>query len=140
MPRDDFREAAAAAALYADEHPRQSNVSREQNGVTAAQSSLSDVTARVTGTNSRDNQIVSQRQQAVTAASTALAYYRRLRLLPWAVLWLPFEMLKRLFLLEALLAYQMRPVKPPLPVHGRFPTWRSMLRPGRPPAAENAGA
>jgi multidrug efflux pump subunit AcrA (membrane-fusion protein) len=66
-------EAAAAAALYADEHPRQSNVSREQNGVTAAQSSLSGVTARVTGTVSRDNQIVSQRQQAVTAASTALA-------------------------------------------------------------------
>ena len=55
-----------------------------------------------------------------------LAYYRRLRLLPWAVAWVPFELLKRFFLLEALLAYRMRPVKPPLPVRARDPTWRSM--------------
>jgi cellulose synthase/poly-beta-1,6-N-acetylglucosamine synthase-like glycosyltransferase len=69
-----------------------------------------------------------------------LAYYRRLRLLPWAVLWVPFEMLKRFFLLEALLAYRMRPVKPPLPLRARYPTWRSMLQPWRPPATEDAGA
>jgi len=65
---------------------------------------------------------------------------RRLRLLPWVVLWVPFELLKRFFLLEALLAYRMRPVKPPLPVRARYPTWRSMLTPWRPPAAENVGA
>ena len=59
-----------------------------------------------------------------------LVYYRRLRLLPWAVLWLPFKMLKRIFLLEALLAFRMRPVKPPLPLRARYPTWSSML-PGR---------
>jgi len=53
------------------------------------------------------------------------------------VLWIPFELLKRFFLLEALLAYRMRPVKPPLPVRARYPTWRSMLTPWRPPAAEN---
>ena len=69
-----------------------------------------------------------------------LAYYRRLRLLPWVVLWVPFELLKRFFLLEALLAYRMRPVRPPLPVRARYPTWRSMLTPWRPPAAENVGA
>ena len=60
-----------------------------------------------------------------------LAYYRRLRLLPWAVAWVPFELLKRFFLLEALLAYRMRPVKPPLPLRGQYPTWASMLRPRR---------
>jgi hypothetical protein len=60
--------------------------------------------------------------------------------LPWVVLWVPFELLKRFFLLEALLAYRMRPVKPPLPVRARYPTWRSMLTPWRPPAAENVGA
>ena len=69
-----------------------------------------------------------------------LAYYRRLRLMPWAVLWVPFKQLKRLFLLEALLAFQMRPVKPPLPLRARHPTWRSMLSPWRPTATEKAGA
>jgi cellulose synthase/poly-beta-1,6-N-acetylglucosamine synthase-like glycosyltransferase len=58
-----------------------------------------------------------------------LAYYRRLRLLPWALLWVPFKQLKRFFLLEALLAYRMRPVKPPLALRSRYPTWRSMLAP-----------
>jgi cellulose synthase/poly-beta-1,6-N-acetylglucosamine synthase-like glycosyltransferase len=57
-----------------------------------------------------------------------LVYYRRLRMLPWAILWVPFEFLKRFFLLEALLAYRMRPVKPPLPLRPRYPTWRSMLQ------------
>jgi cellulose synthase/poly-beta-1,6-N-acetylglucosamine synthase-like glycosyltransferase len=66
-----------------------------------------------------------------------LAYYRRLRrLLPWAVLWIPFVLLKRFFLLEALLAYGMRPVKPPLALRPRYPTWRALLtRPGRPAGA-----
>jgi cellulose synthase/poly-beta-1,6-N-acetylglucosamine synthase-like glycosyltransferase len=68
-----------------------------------------------------------------------LAYYRRLRLLPWAVLWIPFEMLKRFFLLEALLAYRMRPVKPPLALRARYPTWRSMLQPWRPMAGQDPG-
>jgi cellulose synthase/poly-beta-1,6-N-acetylglucosamine synthase-like glycosyltransferase len=62
-----------------------------------------------------------------------LAYYRRLRLLPWALLWVPFKQLKRFFLLEALLAFRMRPVKPPLALRGRYPSWRSMLPPRRPP-------
>jgi cellulose synthase/poly-beta-1,6-N-acetylglucosamine synthase-like glycosyltransferase len=84
--------------------------------------------------------LLSAQALALVPKFLVLAYYRRLRLLPWAVLWLPFEMLKRLFLLEALLAYQMRQVKPPLAVRGRFPTWGSMLRPWRPPAAGNAGA
>lgn len=66
-------EAAAAAALYADEHPQQSNVTREQDAVASARASLSSVTAHVTGTDERDSQLVSQRQQAVTAAATALA-------------------------------------------------------------------
>ena len=69
-----------------------------------------------------------------------LTYYRRLRLLPWAVLWVPFKQLKRFFLLEALLAFQTRPVKPPLPMRARYPTWRSILSPWRPPTTEKAGA
>jgi cellulose synthase/poly-beta-1,6-N-acetylglucosamine synthase-like glycosyltransferase len=69
-----------------------------------------------------------------------LVYYRRLRLLPWVVLWVPFELLKRFFLLEALLAYRMRPVKPPLPLRERYPTWRSMLQPRRSPVTEKASA
>jgi cellulose synthase/poly-beta-1,6-N-acetylglucosamine synthase-like glycosyltransferase len=69
-----------------------------------------------------------------------LAYYRRLRLLRWAVLWIAFKQLKRFFLLEALLAFGMRPVKPPLPVRAWYPTWRSIPRSRRPPAAENVGA
>jgi cellulose synthase/poly-beta-1,6-N-acetylglucosamine synthase-like glycosyltransferase len=69
-----------------------------------------------------------------------LAYYRRLRLIPWVVLWVPFELLKRFFLLEALLAYRMRPVKPPLPLRERYPTWRSMLQPWRSPVTEKASA
>jgi hypothetical protein len=69
-----------------------------------------------------------------------LAYYRRLRLIPWVVLWVPFELLKRFFLLEALLAYRMRPVKPPLALRERYPTWRSMLQPWRSPVTEKASA
>jgi cellulose synthase/poly-beta-1,6-N-acetylglucosamine synthase-like glycosyltransferase len=60
-----------------------------------------------------------------------LAYYRRLRLLPWALLWMPFKQLKRFFQLEALLAFGMRPVKPPLPLRGQYPTWASLLQPRR---------
>ena len=84
--------------------------------------------------------LLSAQALALVPKFLVLAYYRRLRLLPWAVLWIPFEMLKRLFLLEALLAYRMRPVKPPLPVRGRYPTWGSMLRPGRGTDAGRAGA
>ncbi|HEV2373974.1 MAG TPA: glycosyltransferase [Streptosporangiaceae bacterium] len=60
-----------------------------------------------------------------------LAYYRRLRLLPWAVLWVPYELLKRFFLLEALLAFGMRPVKPPMPIRGVLPEWGALFRPRR---------
>jgi multidrug resistance efflux pump len=66
-------EAAAAAALYADEHPRQSSVTREQDAVAAAQAALASVTAHAQSTGSRDSEIVSQRQQAVTKDAAALA-------------------------------------------------------------------
>jgi len=66
-------QAAAAAALYADEHPQQSNVTREQDAVTAAQTSLSGATARASATDGRDKAIISQRQQAVTLDKAALA-------------------------------------------------------------------
>jgi cellulose synthase/poly-beta-1,6-N-acetylglucosamine synthase-like glycosyltransferase len=62
-----------------------------------------------------------------------LVYYRRVRLLPWVLLWIPFKFFKWFVQLEALLAYRMRPVKPPLPLRSRYPTWRSMLRSRRPP-------
>ena len=66
-------QAAAAAALYADEHPQQSNVTREQDAVTAAQTSLTGATARASATDGRDKGIISQRQQAVTLDKAALA-------------------------------------------------------------------
>ena len=66
-------QAAAAAALYADQHPQQSAVTREQDAVAAAQASLGSVTSRASGTDSRNNGIVSQRQQAVTVDKAALA-------------------------------------------------------------------
>jgi multidrug efflux pump subunit AcrA (membrane-fusion protein) len=65
-------QAAAAAALYADEHPQQSSVTKEQDAVAAAQASLSSVTTRASGTDNHDNQIISQREQTVTSATTAL--------------------------------------------------------------------
>lgn len=58
-----------------------------------------------------------------------LVYYRRLDVLPWAPLWLVFAMLKRVFLLEAMLACGVRPVRPPLAVRGRYPTWSALWRP-----------
>lgn len=66
-------QAAAAAALYADEHPQQSNVSREQDAVAAAQASLASVTSRASGTDSHASEIVSQRQQAVTLDEANIA-------------------------------------------------------------------
>jgi multidrug efflux pump subunit AcrA (membrane-fusion protein) len=69
--RDD--QAAAAAALYADEHPQQSSVTREQDAVTAAQASVASATARASRTGSRDKAIISQRQLAVTRNKSALA-------------------------------------------------------------------
>ncbi|HEX4790668.1 MAG TPA: glycosyltransferase family 2 protein [Actinospica sp.] len=59
-----------------------------------------------------------------------LVYYRRLRILPWAPLWLVFALLKRVYLLEAVLACGVRPVRPPAAVRARYPTWRSLLRLG----------
>jgi cellulose synthase/poly-beta-1,6-N-acetylglucosamine synthase-like glycosyltransferase len=55
-------------------------------------------------------------------------YYRRLGLLPWLVLWLPFALLKRFFLLEAVLSIGLRPVLPPVAIRARYPSWRTMLR------------
>jgi multidrug efflux pump subunit AcrA (membrane-fusion protein) len=66
-------QAAAAAALYADEHPQQSNVTREQDAVTVAQTSLSGAAARASAADGRDKAIISQRQQAVTLDKAALA-------------------------------------------------------------------
>ena len=63
-----------------------------------------------------------------------LTYYRRLRLLPWAVLWVPFKQLKRFFLLEALLASQTRPVKPPLPMRAPLSDLEVDAVSWRPPA------
>jgi multidrug resistance efflux pump len=66
-------EAAAAAALYADEHPQQSSVTREQDAVALAQASLASVTAHASSTQSSDSMIVTERQQAVTQNEAAQA-------------------------------------------------------------------
>ena len=65
--------AAAAAALYADEHPQQSNLTVEQNTVASERASLASVTARASSTDSRNNGIVSQRQQSMTLDKASLA-------------------------------------------------------------------
>jgi cellulose synthase/poly-beta-1,6-N-acetylglucosamine synthase-like glycosyltransferase len=63
----------------------------------------------------------------------AMLYYRRLRLLPWLVLWLPFALLKRFFLLEAVLSISLRPVLPPMAIRARYPSWRAVFRLAPPP-------
>jgi cellulose synthase/poly-beta-1,6-N-acetylglucosamine synthase-like glycosyltransferase len=61
-----------------------------------------------------------------------MAYFRRLSLIPWLGLWAAFAMLKRFFLLEAVLSIGVRPVRPPLAIRDRYPTWRALL--GQAPA------
>jgi len=56
-----------------------------------------------------------------------LVYYRRFRILAWSPLWIVFAMLKRVYLLEAVLACGVRPVRPPVAIRGRFPRWSSLL-------------
>jgi hypothetical protein len=55
------------------------------------------------------------------------AYYRRWRFLAWIPLWTAFMMLKRFFQLESVLGCGTRPVRPPLALRGRYPTWRAVL-------------
>ncbi|MGH3238111.1 MAG: HlyD family secretion protein, partial [Streptosporangiaceae bacterium] len=64
-------EAAAAAALYADQHPQQWSVTREHDSVASAQASLARVTARVSSANSHDSGVVDERRQAVNQDATA---------------------------------------------------------------------
>jgi hypothetical protein len=59
-----------------------------------------------------------------------LMYYRRLKVLLWAPMWIVFSMLKRVYLLEAALGCGVRPVRPPLALRGLVP--RSLR--GRSPA------
>lgn len=66
-------QAAAAAALYADEHPQQSSVTREQDAAASAQAALSNATARASSTQSHDAMMVSDHQQAVTEDQSAYA-------------------------------------------------------------------
>ncbi|WP_194924658.1 glycosyltransferase family 2 protein [Catenulispora pinisilvae] len=56
-----------------------------------------------------------------------MVYYRRLRLLPWLLLWIPFSFLKRFFMIEAFLSFGVRPVKTPARLRSRFPTWIALL-------------
>jgi multidrug efflux pump subunit AcrA (membrane-fusion protein) len=60
-------QAAAAAALYTDKHPQQSSLTREQDAVASAQTTLTNVTARASSADSRNNEIVAERQQAVNS-------------------------------------------------------------------------
>jgi multidrug efflux pump subunit AcrA (membrane-fusion protein) len=64
-------EAAASSAVYVDQHPHQSNVTSQRDAVASAQASLASVTARVSSTDSRDNAMVSERQQAVNSDAAA---------------------------------------------------------------------
>lgn len=71
--------------------------------------------------------LVATQLPAIIPRLIVMAYYRRLSLLPWMVTWFPFSLLKRLFVIEAVLSFGMRPVKPPLALRARYPTWRSLL-------------
>ncbi|HJP76932.1 MAG TPA: glycosyltransferase [Pseudonocardiaceae bacterium] len=66
---------------------------------------------------------------AIIPRLIVMAYYRRLNLVPWMVTWFPFSLFKRFFMIEAVLSFGMRPVKPPLALRGKYPTWMSLLRP-----------
>jgi cellulose synthase/poly-beta-1,6-N-acetylglucosamine synthase-like glycosyltransferase len=55
------------------------------------------------------------------------AYYRRWRFLAWIPLWTAFMMLKRFFQLESVVGCGTRPVRPPLALRSRYPTWRAVL-------------
>jgi len=65
---------------------------------------------------------------AIIPRLVVMAYHHRLRLVPWLFTWFPFSLLKRFFMIEAILSFGMRPVKPPLAIRARFPTWSSFLR------------
>jgi cellulose synthase/poly-beta-1,6-N-acetylglucosamine synthase-like glycosyltransferase len=69
--------------------------------------------------------LVATQLPAVIPRLIVMTYYRRLRLLPWLVTWFPFSLLKRFFMIEAILSFGMRPVKPP---------WALRSRPERAPA------
>ncbi|HEV2376668.1 MAG TPA: glycosyltransferase family 2 protein [Streptosporangiaceae bacterium] len=56
-----------------------------------------------------------------------MAYFRRLSLVPWLLLWVVFATLKRFFLLEAVLSCGVRPVRPPVAIRDRYPTWGALL-------------
>lgn len=51
---------------------------------------------------------------AIVPRLIVMAYHHRLRLVPWLVTWFPFSLLKRFFMIEAILSFGMRPVKRPL--------------------------
>jgi cellulose synthase/poly-beta-1,6-N-acetylglucosamine synthase-like glycosyltransferase len=57
----------------------------------------------------------------------AMLYFRRLDAALWSPLWPVFTMLKRIYMVEAVLACGVRPVKTPAAIRGRFPYWRSLL-------------
>jgi multidrug resistance efflux pump len=66
-------EAAAAAALYVDQHPQQSGLMVEQDAVASAQDELNSVTTQAANTASSDSATVSERQQDVIAAQAAFS-------------------------------------------------------------------
>jgi hypothetical protein len=73
--------------------------------------------------------LVATQIPAIIPRLVVMTYYRRLSLLPWMFTWFPFSLLKRLFMIEAVLSFGMRPVKPPLALRTKYPTWMSLVRP-----------
>jgi cellulose synthase/poly-beta-1,6-N-acetylglucosamine synthase-like glycosyltransferase len=81
--------------------------------------------------------LVATQIPAIIPRLVVMAYYRRLALLPWMVTWFPFSLLKRFFMIEAILSFGLRPVKPPLALRSHYPTWGSFLHPA-PPQTERS--
>lgn len=66
-------EAAAAAALFIDQHPQQSGVTVEQDAVASAQDELNSITTQAANDQSSANATVSERQEEVVAAQAAFS-------------------------------------------------------------------
>jgi cellulose synthase/poly-beta-1,6-N-acetylglucosamine synthase-like glycosyltransferase len=69
-----------------------------------------------------------------------LIYYRRAGVLLWAPLWIPFVFLKRVFNLDGILSLRPRPVKPPVALRPRYPTWAALFAGARFPRQSRPAA
>lgn len=56
-----------------------------------------------------------------------MIYYKRARDLLWFWMWVPFSLIKAFVVLEAMMCVTPRPVKPPIRIRARYPTWTALI-------------